>query len=46
MCNGHFGMESGSDEVLDFMGKGVRAVEQLEGCLKIKEAGISCPELS
>jgi radical SAM superfamily enzyme YgiQ (UPF0313 family) len=38
----HFGLESGSDTVLDFMAKGVTAAEQLEGCLKIKDAGISC----
>jgi hypothetical protein len=38
----HFGLESGSDTVLDFMAKGVTAAEQLEGCLNIKDAGISC----
>jgi hypothetical protein len=38
----HFGLESGSDTVLDFTAKGVTAAEQLEGCLKIKDAGISC----
>ena len=38
----HFGLESGSDTVLNFMSKGVTAAEQLEGCLKVKDAGISC----
>ena len=38
----HFGLESGSDTVLDFMAKGVTAAEQLDGCLKTKDAGISC----
>jgi len=38
----HFGVESGSNTVLDFVAKGVTAAEQLEGCSKVKEAGISC----
>lgn len=38
----HFGLESGSDKVLGFMKKGVTAVEHVEGCLKAKEAGLSC----
>jgi hypothetical protein len=37
----HVGLESGSDAVLRFMNKGVTAAEQVEGCLKLKEAGIS-----
>jgi len=38
----HFGLESGSDKVLAFMKKGVTANEHREGCLKAKEAGLSC----
>jgi len=38
----HFGLESGSDKVLDFMKKGVTAREHREGCFKAKEAGLSC----
>jgi hypothetical protein len=38
----HFGLESGSDKVLGFMKKGVTAHEHREGCLKVKEAGLSC----
>jgi radical SAM superfamily enzyme YgiQ (UPF0313 family) len=38
----HFGVESGSDTVLTFMGKGVTAEQQIEGCRKTKQAGISC----
>jgi hypothetical protein len=38
----HFGLESGSDTVLNFMAKGVTAAEQFDGCLKIKDAGLSC----
>ena len=37
----HFGLESGSDTVLQLMNKGATAAEHLEGCLRIKEAGIS-----
>lgn len=37
----HMGLESGSDPVLRFMGKGVTAAEQVEGSLKLKEAGFS-----
>ena len=38
----HFGVESGSDRVLAFMNKGESSAEHVEGCLKIKEAGLSC----
>ncbi len=38
----HFGLESGSDQVLAFMNKGESSAEHVEGCLKIKEAGLSC----
>lgn len=38
----HFGLESGSDEVLAFMNKGVTKAEHIEGLLKSREAGISC----
>lgn len=38
----HFGLESGCDEVLDMMNKGVTADEHIAGCLKVKEAGLSC----
>jgi hypothetical protein len=38
----HFGLESGSDKVLAFMNKGESSAEHVEGCLKIKEAGLSC----
>ncbi|SEM05629.1 hypothetical protein SAMN04489760_103102 [Syntrophus gentianae] len=38
----HFGLESGSDKVLAFVNKGESSAEHIEGCLKIKEAGLSC----
>ncbi len=38
----HFGLESGSDQVLAFVNKGESSAEHIEGCLKIKEAGLSC----
>ncbi|MBW1999136.1 MAG: radical SAM protein [Deltaproteobacteria bacterium] len=38
----HFGLESGNDTVLQFMKKGVTATEHIQGCLKVKEAGLSC----
>ena len=38
----HFGLESGCDEVLEMMNKGVTADEHIAGCLKVKEAGLSC----
>ncbi len=38
----HFGLESGCDEVLAFMKKGVTGKEHIAGCRKTIEAGISC----
>ncbi len=38
----HFGLESGCDTVLAMVNKGVTAEEQVAGCLKTKEAGLSC----
>jgi len=38
----HFGVESGSDNVLNYMKKGVSKADHIEGCLKTKEAGLSC----
>jgi radical SAM superfamily enzyme YgiQ (UPF0313 family) len=38
----HFGLESGSDNVLSLVNKGVTAEEHVKGCLKTKEAGLSC----
>jgi radical SAM superfamily enzyme YgiQ (UPF0313 family) len=38
----HFGLESGSDKVLALVDKGVTGKQQIEGCLKVKEAGLSC----
>lgn len=38
----HFGLESGCDEVLAFMKKGVTGEEHISGCRKTIEAGISC----
>lgn len=40
----HVGMESGSDEVLKFMNKGVSASEQVEAGRRVVEAGISLSE--
>lgn len=40
----HIGMESGSDEVLAFIHKGVTAEEHIAGGRKVKEAGISLSE--
>lgn len=37
----HVGLESGCDEVLTLVNKGVTAAEQAEGCRKLKEAGLS-----
>ncbi len=37
----HFGLESGSDEVLKFVRKGVSAEEHITACNKIREAGMS-----
>ncbi|MDR2861298.1 MAG: radical SAM protein [Syntrophobacterales bacterium] len=38
----HFGLESGSDKVLNFMNKGETAEKHIKGCRKTKEAGLSC----
>ena len=38
----HFGLESGCDDVLAFMKKGVTSAEHISGCTKTIEAGISC----
>ncbi|MCU0848405.1 MAG: radical SAM protein [Spirochaetes bacterium] len=38
----HFGLESGCDGVLSMMNKGSNAEDHVTGCLRIKEAGISC----
>jgi len=38
----HFGLESGSNKVLQFMKKGVTAEEHIEACRKTHAAGISC----
>jgi len=38
----HFGLESGSDKVLSRVHKGVTAEDHVAGCLKTKEAGLSC----
>ncbi len=40
----HIGLESGSDNVLDYMQKGVTAQEQIEGGAKAKEAGLIVSE--
>jgi radical SAM superfamily enzyme YgiQ (UPF0313 family) len=38
----HVGLESGSDEVLKFVRKGVTKEEHMDGGLKLKESGLSC----
>lgn len=38
----HFGLESGSDRVLELISKGERSDDHVTGALKVKEAGISC----
>jgi radical SAM superfamily enzyme YgiQ (UPF0313 family) len=38
----HFGLESGSDNVLRFVRKGVTREEHVEGAVKTREAGLSC----
>jgi len=38
----HFGIESGSDTVLDFMQKGETKDDHIEGCIKARESGLSC----
>ncbi|MCX8012488.1 MAG: radical SAM protein, partial [Desulfobacterota bacterium] len=40
----HIGLESGSNQVLEFIQKGVTAEEQIEAGRKVKEAGISLSE--
>ncbi|MCX7679355.1 MAG: radical SAM protein [Spirochaetes bacterium] len=37
----HFGLESGSNEVLSLMNKGVTAEEHIDACKKIRDAGMS-----
>lgn len=36
----HVGVESGSDETLEFIKKGVSAAQQLDGCSRVKAAGL------
>ncbi len=38
----HFGVESGSNKVLEFMKKGVTSEQHIEGCRKTRESGMSC----
>jgi len=38
----HFGLESGSDRVLELINKGETSADHIEGCLKTKQAGLSC----
>ncbi len=38
----HFGIESGSDEVLSMVQKGETKSDHITGCLKTREAGLSC----
>jgi len=38
----HFGLESGCDQVLSLVNKGVTAEDHVTGCLKTKDAGLSC----
>jgi len=38
----HFGLESGSDRVLELITKGETAEDHITGAMKVKEAGISC----
>ncbi len=40
----HVGLESGNDEVLEFMKKGVTGAEHIEAGRRVKEAGISLSE--
>ncbi len=37
----HVGLESGNDEVLDYVKKGVTSLEQLEAGIKVKKAGLT-----
>ncbi len=41
ICRVHFGIESGSDDVLNLVHKGEDSRDHIEGCLKAKEAGLS-----
>jgi len=38
----HFGVESGSDEVLAFMDKGATSSEHIEAGIRTRDAGLSC----
>ncbi len=38
----HFGLESGSDTVLEYVNKGSSKAEHIEACRKTVEAGLSC----
>jgi radical SAM superfamily enzyme YgiQ (UPF0313 family) len=38
----HFGLESGCDDVLRFVRKGVTQDEHIQGAVKTREAGLSC----
>ncbi len=38
----HFGLESGSDRVLELVTKGETSDDHITGAVKVKEAGISC----
>ncbi|PKL17002.1 MAG: hypothetical protein CVV49_13265 [Spirochaetae bacterium HGW-Spirochaetae-5] len=38
----HFGLESGSDRVLELVTKGETSDDHIKGALKIKDSGISC----
>ncbi len=40
----HVGMESGSDEVLEYMNKGVTGVQQIDAGQRVKAAGLSLSE--
>ncbi|MFO7952092.1 MAG: radical SAM protein [Bacillota bacterium] len=40
----HVGLESGNDQVLDFMKKGVNGSQQIEAGIRIKEAGLTLSE--
>jgi len=38
----HFGLESGSDRVLNLVSKGATSEDHIRGALKVKESGMSC----
>ncbi len=38
----HFGLESGSDRVLDLVSKGETAEDHIKGCRRVIDAGLSC----